>query len=97
MPYLSHARRRRALLVCKTDAGAPPLTPLNLLYASQIKQASKAVLLGTVGAGALCMGASASELVDAATSSVDLTMALGGGAAIAGLGAALIATDPQKR
>jgi magnesium-protoporphyrin O-methyltransferase len=28
---------------------------------------------------------------------VDVTLALGGGAAVAGLGALLVATDPQKR
>jgi len=44
--------------------------------------------------------AQASEIFSTATTMVDsssLTLAVGGGLAIAGLGAALVATDPQKR
>lgn len=62
------------------------------------KRDAAALVATTAAAVSMAMPAQAAEIVNS-TAAVDssLSFAVGGGVAIAGLGALLVATDPQKR
>lgn len=56
------------------------------------------ITAGTLASAAvLCAPAAQAAQEAMQIAEVDVTLALGGGAAVAGLGALLMATDPQKR
>lgn len=57
------------------------------------------IAAGVLAASCLCSSPAlaAQNLQDLAEMNSTLTFAVGGGAAVAGLGALLVATDPQKR
>lgn len=61
------------------------------------QQQQKAAATAAVTAAAMLVAGAAHAVDPSALASTDLPVALGGGAAIAALGAALVATDPQKR
>ncbi|KIY99535.1 hypothetical protein MNEG_8423 [Monoraphidium neglectum] len=66
--------------------------------AQQQRQAVRPeIAMGIAAAASLIAPAAQAAQEVMQLAEVDVTLALGGGAAVAGLGALLVATDPQKR